>query len=423
MVALAAVPLWWTTTSITRLSLPEGRVKALNDKQLRFSLNISLDTNIPVSVVDNVKEGLAKRILDERLDDIFSVAVSSGLTHNPQAYEVSLNEELSGIHVEGRRLITGPESIPLLTDALANLLLANFGHQDQMVMQYAPRYRLAFSLMNEDAASGDSPLSWDVKTAITRDIQPVLQKLLALHNFTIESQVQFFAPLAFEPVNLANGSFGLSQEQLTVFVNSAEWTLCSPTESTAFIIPQWGSISICNPDKQAVSRLSQRALHPSFSVFRTQLLALLGISPLPIGMTTSDVISDWQLDALLRRRAYENAKGSKETLDSIVSLVDQIEGMPVGKDVTDDVRGALDALDSMYAVARDSPQLALNYSARAFTRVSRAFFNPGMLALLYFPPEHNLAVYTPLLAPVSVPLVAAVFREVSKWRRSRRQSA
>ena len=39
-----------------------------------------------------------------------------------------------------------------------------------------------------------------------------------------------------------------------------------------------------------------------------------------------------------------------------------------------------------------------------------------MLALLYFPPEHNLAVYTPLLAPVAVPLIAAVLREIKRSR-------
>ena len=67
-----------------------------------------------------------------------------------------------------------------------------------------------------------------------------------LYNFTIESQVQFHAPLAFEPVPLRRESdseatdaqdasneekleaneAGLTPEQLTVFVNSAEWSLC-----------------------------------------------------------------------------------------------------------------------------------------------------------------------------------------------------
>ena len=36
----------------------------------------------------------------------------------------------------------------------------------QRVMTYSPRYRLAFTLLNEDAASGNAALTWDVRNAI-----------------------------------------------------------------------------------------------------------------------------------------------------------------------------------------------------------------------------------------------------------------
>lgn len=56
-------------------------------------------------------------------------------------------------------------------------------------------------------------------------IIPILRYLAPLHNFTIESQVQFHAPLAFLPQILEN-AYAVSPEDLSVFVNSAEWTLC-----------------------------------------------------------------------------------------------------------------------------------------------------------------------------------------------------
>ena len=102
-----------------------------------------------------------------------------------------------------------------------------------------------------------------------------------------------------------------------------------------------------------------------------------------------------------------------------MNLVSQIEGMPVGPDVLGDIDGALDALEKTYT-ATTFPQVALSNSADAIARASRAFFNPGMLALLYFPPEHNLAVYTPLLAPIAVPLIVSVLREIRDWRKSRK---
>jgi phosphatidylinositol glycan class S len=54
------------------------------------------------------------------------------------------------------------------------------------------------------------------------------------------------------------------------------------------------------------------------------------------------------------------------------------------------------------------------------TLTSRAFFHPGMLALLYFPAEHKYAVYTPLFASAIIPLVAAAIREVLAWNKQRK---
>lgn len=61
--------------------------------------------------------------------------------------------------------------VTTLADTLLNLL-APFGTysasdlQAQRVMTYSPRYRLAFSLLNEDAASGNAALAWDVDDVI-----------------------------------------------------------------------------------------------------------------------------------------------------------------------------------------------------------------------------------------------------------------
>ena len=50
-----------------------------------------------------------------------------------------------------------------------------------------------------------------------------------MHNFTVESQVQYHAPLAFRPRTIERDGkigHGLTPGDLTIFVNSAEWTLC-----------------------------------------------------------------------------------------------------------------------------------------------------------------------------------------------------
>jgi phosphatidylinositol glycan class S len=40
-----------------------------------------------------------------------------------------------------------------------------------------------------------------------------------------------------------------------------------------------------------------------------------------------------------------------------------------------------------------------------------------MVGLLYFPAEHKYAVYTPLFAPIAVPLVVSVIRELKSRRK------
>lgn len=47
-VILSALPLWWTTTSIQRLSLPTSRVKDLSRRDLRFPVDIILDSSTGV---------------------------------------------------------------------------------------------------------------------------------------------------------------------------------------------------------------------------------------------------------------------------------------------------------------------------------------------------------------------------------------
>ncbi|KAG5654447.1 hypothetical protein H0H81_002638 [Sphagnurus paluster] len=361
------------------------------------------------------------------------------------------------VAVQGRQLAFPTEEINALVETLSSLVApsASTSEQEHRVTQYSPRYRLSFTLLNEDAAAGSSFTEWDVSVAITDHISPILSKLSVLHNFTLESQVQFHAPLAFAPRSVGGG-FGIDPEDLTVFVNSAEWTLSSSasndpvlhfiifvpsashrplhilntqgtiSSSTSFLLPQWGSILILNPEESIPQpRLSEVSLAPVFSTFSKHLLALLGVAKLPPGVkeaiTDNSTLTDWQLDALLRYRTLSNTQGSKNTLSSIINLANQIENMPIGYDVKGDIHGALVALEQISVLSKTSLTEIFRLSAHAFTLSSRAFFNPGMLALLYFPAEHKYAVYTPMFASAMIPLFVAALREFAAWKKQRKE--
>ncbi|KAK7044600.1 GPI transamidase component PIG-S [Favolaschia claudopus] len=472
---IAAIPLWWHITSIERLSLPTARVHAQAANHLRFPVQIQLENVQDPSISTSLQ-----KLLDDRIHKSQGLDVQVRHQNDPanpiDSYVVRAAE---GVPSANERHLTHPvrpATLSKLADLLTLLLVPpTDAHR---VAQYSPRYRLAFTLLNEDAAAGGAISGWDISGAISRHLSPLLTPLSVLHNFTIESQVQFHAPLAFSPTSLHDGSsYGLTPEDLTVFVNSAEWSLSSsvsndpvlhfivfvpsasrrplkildsnglPSSSNAFLLPQWGGIVIYNPpsveselqqDTNANAPLPPSALHALFSTFATQLLSLLGVPNLPPDISiasaststtqkipsdlqTTDALTGWQLDALLRRRTSENAKGAYDTLQSIVKLVDQIENMPVGEDVRGDVLDSLSALEELYTPSLPLPS-TLHHSSTALTLASRAFFSPKMLALLYFPAEHKYAVYSPLFASATIPLAAAAIREVVAWRKQRTEA-
>ncbi|EIM89154.1 uncharacterized protein STEHIDRAFT_53681 [Stereum hirsutum FP-91666 SS1] len=487
VVVLLATPLWWYTTSIERLSLPISHIHAQSDKQLVFPVHVQIDnftsslTDVPS--IESIQQALSRQAsLDQSSNvDIHVATRGENEPLSPDTYGVSIIQGINHPIIQDRRLSipSSQATTPIASQTSDYLSALLFPHRtsrsSNLVAKYSPRYRLAFTFLNEDAADGNAVVGWEVEKSISHHLSSILDQLSELYNFTIESQIRFHAPLAFEPQAVANSDgnevHGLTPEDLTVFVNSAEWTLSSsvsndpvlhfvlfmpsarhsplrildaknnPTSSNAFILPQWGGIMIFNLPIQSTTNTTSAQLHltthtltPAFQTFKTQLLALLGVPALPPsiqiqshaqqqvkGVGINNELTDWQLDALYRMRAQENAVSSKETLMSIAKLVDEIPNMPVGQDVKGDVQGALAELDLVYTTSPTSPTLILRHSAEALTLASRAFFNPGMLALLYFPAEHKYAVYTPLFAPVAVPLIVTVIREFKAWREGRRK--
>lgn len=53
-------------------------------------------------------------------------------------------------------------------------------------------------------------------------------------------------------------------------------------------------------------------------------------------------------------------------------------------------------------------------SKQALEAAHSAFFDPTMTAMLYFPTEHILAVYAPLLLPLSVPILVSIYRSLKR---------
>ncbi|CAG7849814.1 SubName: Full=Uncharacterized protein {ECO:0000313/EMBL:CCA75868.1} [Serendipita indica DSM 11827] len=188
-----------------------------------------------------------------------------------------------------------------------------------------------------------------------------------------------------------------------------------PLDASGFNIPQWGGVVLMN--NQVLPGFYALTENQVFSTFRTQLLILLGVPALPLNV-----------DALLRKRSRENAEGSIQTLTSIAKPIDQLDNMPVGRDVRDDVLQSLEEL-SLYIpplFLRIQSSYVGNVSERsanarrALEYSSRAFFNLGMVAQLYFSAEHKYAIYM-LFAPASMSFIVMELKLVKGWIKERRE--
>lgn len=153
------------------------------------------------------------------------------------------------IHGDASAVVTRIYEPLLQADALLKLvapLARPFeGLEDPRAVPYAGRYRLIFSLMNEDALQESWLASWGIREALERRASSLwqveraltlrtghiigsLQSLDAVHNFTLETRIQRLAPLALDPERVEHDGRTASvvdEAMLKTFINEDGWNL------------------------------------------------------------------------------------------------------------------------------------------------------------------------------------------------------
>lgn len=230
-----------------------------------------------------------------------------------------------------------------------------------------------------------------------------------------------------------------------------------PLLTSAFLIPRWGGIAIKNPPKTSEQeyRFTKKDLQPIMKIFISQLRSLIGIHDLETNIYQKLVSlfsllkkkgllltffflrqpSDYQVtfepatktgitvlekDNLIRMRTLENVVDTISTLKSLAQLVDEIPNMVVQDHINSKVRQSLDTLTlASQALAKENYVEALQRSVQGIELAEKAFFDPTMVSMLYFPDEHKYAIYMPLFVPISVPLVMAFLKLVKQFKQKK----
>lgn len=305
--------------------------------------------------------------------------------------------------------------------------------------KYASTYHVTFSFF----AASASPSAWDIEEAVQRYINPLLNQLSSTSDFHVDTQVQLFA--SFSP-SIAGPQYDeetdthkLLHSDLSGFINAAEWPLSpsigsgptinmvlyvpSPTQSpllletggNSWTIPQWGGVQILNPNDTETTRLITTDLEPVMLTFATQLLSLLGVPSTPPSLAL-------RIARLKRERATSLILSASSTLGALVRLTNKLESIAIPASVATSVDLTLTHLESACSNLRNGEyQLALENARVAEAEAEKAFFEPSMVGQVYFPDEHKVAVYVPLLGPMAVPLVMSALKELKAWREGRRK--
>lgn len=292
-------------------------------------------------------------------------------------------------------------------------------------LKYSPTYHLTFSLFT----SGSTPSTWDIEAAMNQYMKPMLDVLEPIHNFTVDTQIQLYATPGVQ-------SQILSKDDLASFINAAEWPLSpsiggAPTvnfviyvgnqtiglesaaeTSQSWLIPQWGTVYLLSLPV-TTSHVSTETLKQPMLTFAGHLLSLVGTpegGSLPMRLSTLSRIRS--ADVLLR---------ASSTLGALARLSSALPSISIPRSVADGVAKTIHHLE--LACANLGSPKALEHARIAEEEAERAFFEKSMVGQLYFPEEHKIAVYLPLLGPVGVPLVMGLLNELKAWRKRRKERA
>lgn len=327
----------------------------------------------------------------------------------------------------------------------------------------SPGYEITFSLLNPDPKS--HRLHWDIEGGVQTYIQPLLTKLAPLANLSIDSQTLYYTMLGVNPrFDSSRSAYILNSDSLAHVINPVEARLGSNAASSnpvlnfllyvpdahhsplhildhkkhevpsnAFHSPRWGGIMVYNVNdlygpEAAFPVDININMAKVMGVFLAQLRLLLGVqssTPPPdflVAPCSSAGLADWELDRLMWSRSVENIATATTTITSLAQLLDQIGNIVINDNIAQQVSSAVTTLQLAVAeLESGNLGFALQYSKEAILASERAFFDPSLLHLLYFPDDQKFAIYIPLFLPMCVPILLSLLKIVSEARQKRRE--
>lgn len=316
-----------------------------------------------------------------------------------------------------------------------------------------PGYDVTFTLVNPQPDILD--VQWDIQQATKEYLDPFIQQLDRYADIKVKSQVLYFTgflrklkkdkkreaflytakdlPHVINPLEAKLGSYTSNNPSLNflVYVPSRDQhpiyivdSAGVEVESNSFLSPRWGGIYIQNvpspSENDTYPHTVELDMRRVMEVFISQLRLLLNFQSQQNDETMvsdvgNNVITQWELDGWLRGRCLENLGTSIATLQSLAQLLGEISNIVIQDDIGLQVQDAVDSIrESQRHLAEGRLEQAFLDSRKALVCSEKAFFDPSLLELLYFPEDQKFAIYIPLFLPISLPVLASLWKAF-KW--------
>lgn len=482
VIALLGLPLWYFTTLIVRSELPIEDINRLSNQlndEIAFRIPVYMDLpNSQCAFVDNCQllltneleqryPGITKiwslnltRVSDRNISAIDDYVVriknvdEDGLLElyliSPFSKETVLTVTKNAIAQKK----VGHFVVETLLDKVFKLEIEAFyqilqtgknpTHENHVVLPYAPKYNLVFSLFTQDG----NPISWDIESLI-KMLYPLLHKLTHFANFTISTQIQYYSEPS-NPMRYDNSTdtYVIRENELSTFINHGDWNLfghdINPTVNflvyfprsnydnkktiiersltNSFLINQWGGVYVFNKGmpiiKNVPVKITEDELLPILEIFSSQLFELLGLPREPISPSI-------RIDMLTRLATYGNLRQLIDNLQSLIKVSKALADILIPEETQLHametiayIEKALEILQSNITSSKQFEAITV-LSANAVTDSNKAFFDKEMVQQAYFPSEHKLAVFLPLLGPVGSIVIFGLIATLKLMKKDR----
>lgn len=341
--------------------------------------------------------------------------------------------------------------------------------QNRNLIPY-PDYDVVISVLNP--APAQQHVFWDVRSASALYLQPLFDALHAQTRFTIKSQWLYQVALehpqrAVRATNDTAAHFTLDARHMPAIITALEGKLGQPisdhpalhlvvyvpacsaaplyiydanerlvrgasaADVASFLSPDWGALVVANPTAEFCAQAAAlpSGERPSRFVDTTAVMqTLLYLTRRLLDVQNDEPVARWakrqeldsveprafELDAFARSGCVHMVHSATRTLQSLVQLLDEIGNIVINAAVGRAVHEAYESVREAKALlAQNRLAEAVQKARIAFDQAERAFYDPSMLALLYFPDDQKFAVYIPLFMPILLPVLLSV---IEMWR-------